>query len=355
MPLISTLLAFCVATVAKPGYVTGRATTPEGQPLAGVQIRVYGTTDAGRNASFNTRTGADGRYSLRLPGGNYSVRDSIYPLNYGGRAYRLPLYLVGENNDDFDSAKGGTYNFVLKVSGPITAIKDRSDENSYFGGIVEIDARAVDGRLADTMPDAKFLVTLTPAGPLMNGKPGRPLRTAKPFTMRRGDRIISDVPLGTYTAKVSLQLANGSIIPLQVAATEKTTKPQDPERAASAKITFAPHSGDAPLMTSNGVYGANLVVTIPADLDAAQKAAKGTAPNSEARPKTGGPKFKVGDRVEFKSFLGEWTIAKVVGIGKREQRVQWYDIRIEGAEGGSIQRTEEELRPVKDDEQSEDL
>ncbi|RYG24356.1 carboxypeptidase regulatory-like domain-containing protein, partial [bacterium] len=199
MPLLSTLLALSLSSGFKPGYVMGRATTADGQPLAGVQVRVYGTTDAGRNADYSTRTGADGRYSIRLASGNYSVRDAIYPLNYGGRAYRLPLYLVGENNDDFDSTQGGVYNFVLKNSGLIDASKSRDDENAYFGGFVEIEARdAVDGRLTNTMPEASFVVTLTPAGKLMDGKTGRVIRASKPFTTRRKDRIIANVPLGNY-------------------------------------------------------------------------------------------------------------------------------------------------------------
>src|SRR5690606_27367396 len=54
-------------TKAKAGYVQGRVTDSAGKPLAGVMIHIYGTTFAGENTRFERPTGADGRFSQRLP------------------------------------------------------------------------------------------------------------------------------------------------------------------------------------------------------------------------------------------------------------------------------------------------
>jgi hypothetical protein len=119
----------------KANYVVGRCVDASGKPLSGVRVRIYGTSTAGRNASFNTKADASGRYIQRLPGGLYSVRDMIHGLRYNGRNYHLPLYLIGEDNSDFDSRQGQVANGIWKTSGLIARTKDATDESAYSAAI----------------------------------------------------------------------------------------------------------------------------------------------------------------------------------------------------------------------------
>lgn len=287
----------------RPGYLTGRATRADGRPLSGVQLRIFGTTDAGQRSSLDSRTKADGTFSVRLPSGNFSLRDAIWPVNIGGRPYRLPLYLRGEDNSDFDSTEGATAQLVLRMSGRITAEKPNADESAWFGGTLELEWIGSDGRSADSLPEsAQLEVSLTPTSPLFDGTPSAPLVHTRTLSWARTSRIISDVPLADYEVRVVLKTGEQST-PLLVASRENISSAQPTPLAERAPVRFAPRSGSAPLLTSSGVEKCVLQVVVPAVIPApAGATAAGDAPPA------GNAAWKVGDRVNVlrSPHLGQW-------------------------------------------------
>lgn len=297
---------------AKPGYLTGLATRADGRPLGGVQLRIFGTTDAGQRSSLDSRTKTDGTFSVRLPSGNFSLRDAIWPANIGGRAYRLPLYLRGEDNSDFDSTEGATAQLVLRMSGKITAEKSDSDESAWFGGTVELEWIGSDGRSADRLPEnAQLEVRLTPTSPLFDGTPSAPIVHTRPLTWARSSRIISDVPLADYEVRVALKAA-GQTTPLLVASRENISSAQRTPLGEQAPIRFAPRSGSAPLLTSNGVEKCVLQVVVPA-MSPAVTAAATTPSGTPPAANTG---WKVGTHLNVlrSPYLGQWHPGTIKAI-----------------------------------------
>lgn len=314
LPLILLLpLTLCAQdAAAKPGYLTGRATRADGRPLGGVQLRIFGTTDAGQRSSLDSRTKTDGTFSVRLPSGNFSLRDAIWPVNVGGRPYRLPLYLRGEDNSDFDSTEGATAQLVLRMSGKITAEKPDSDETAWFGGTVELEWIGSDGRSADKLPDnAQLEVRLTPTSPLFDGTPSAPIVHTRPLTWARSSRIISDVPLADYEVRVALKAA-GQTTPLLVASRENISSAQRTPLGEQAPIRFAPRSGSAPLLTSNGVEKCVLQVVVPA-MSPAVTAAATTPSGTPPAANTG---WKVGTHLNVlrSPHLGQWHPGTIKAI-----------------------------------------
>ncbi|MCY1525407.1 hypothetical protein D9M68_603850 [compost metagenome] len=242
------------------GYASGRAVNESGKPLANVRIRFFGTTFNGQRSSLNCRTAADGTYKLKLPAGQYSIREAIYDLSYEGEQYRLPLYLVGEDNDDVESSKGLSHQLILKTSGLIASTKDQKNHLHYFGGalsletldlLMEMEKRGEKG--------VKLIVQLSPIGNLMDGSKAKPLEYEKKLAIAADNRMIMDIPLGKYSATASLKLANGKLISLKLLAMVKGMPIGDQEEPElKTEILFKPKSGDATLLSYNGTEKTDL-------------------------------------------------------------------------------------------------
>ena len=309
------------AQTVREGYVTGVAVKASGEPLGGVRIRVFGTTDAGQRSSLNVRTKADGTFALRLPPGQFSVREANWTTNYNGRAYSLPLYLEGEDNEDFDSTEGAAVRLVLKMAGKVAATKSDTDERAWFGGTIELEFINSDGTSADSLPEnAKLTVELTPTGTLMDGSPARALSYAKALNWQRANRFILDVPLADYEVKAGLD-AGGGVVPLLVSSRETVGAQTKTPLAKTAPVTFAPGSGDVTLMGGSGVVKSVVQVVIPAKgaVSAATSAAggsdgaRGGVDVGAAGP---GAKWKVGDRVNVLRTprLEQWHTGQIRAV-----------------------------------------
>lgn len=315
----------------RPGYLTGKATDAQGRPLAGVRIRAYGPTSSGAGVgqSIRAKTDASGRYAIRLSEGSYSVSDAIHDVRYDGQTYRLPLYLVGEDNTDFDSENGAEANFVFKISGIISKDKRQDSELSYFGGFLRWDVReSVGGGTAISDPSKTVVIQLTPEGRLMDGSAGQPLNTQRPFTSRSADRVIKDIPLGVYRVRAVMRSRDGTEEPLLVSPKPMSgagAYEERPAPAPEARLVFAPKDGDSPLLTQNGVYGV--------DLELSRSGGKGpqrrqpqtppqTSPRTGVAEENGSEvpeapwdnaKFKIGDRVEYNERLDKWIPGVITG------------------------------------------
>lgn len=296
----------------KPGYLTGQATRADGRPLGGVQLRIFGTTDVGQRSSLDARTKADGTFSVRLPSGNFSLRDALWPVNINGRPYRLPLYLSGEDNSDFDSTEGATAQLVLRMSGKISAEKPDADENAWFGGTIELEWIGSDGRTADKLPEnAQLEVRLTPTSPLFDGTASTPVVHTRTLSWARANRIISDVPLADYEVRVALKTA-GQTTPLLVASREAMASAQRTPLGEQAPIRFAPRSGSTPLLTGNGIEKCVLQVVLPA----LSPVGTATTPASQTTPPAANAAWPVGTHLNVlrSPYLGQWHPGTIKAI-----------------------------------------
>jgi hypothetical protein len=240
----------------RPGYAVGRVTDGAGKPLAGVEVRISGTTLAtGSNASFRTRTDARGMYSQRVPDGIYRVR-AEHKTTYNGSNYVFDMHPVnGIITDDLDSSSGIVKNFVWKTSGLLpgqTAGKEGTyDEiTKYYGGYITINL-ASKGRVSNAArvvipAKATLTLTLTPRGPRVDGSSGTPLTFKRTFAEQIDDSLgsnlssvayLTDIPVGVYTARASLLLQNGTTVsaPLQ-----RSTKGVSEVFTPTVELPFTP-------------------------------------------------------------------------------------------------------------------
>lgn len=303
--------ALCAQEAPRPNHITGRTVKSDGSPLAGVQLRVFGNTDAGQRSSLNTRSKADGAFSLRLPAGNFSLRAAVWPVIHEGRPYALPLYLEGEDNEDFYSEDGYAARLVLKMEGKVTAGKSDSDESAWFGGTIEIEPINSDRSPADAFPEnATLTVSLTPRGTRFDGTPATPLTFTRGLSWRRADRIIMNVPLASYEASATLT-AGGRQTRLSVASREGVSSAQFTELGQSAPIRFAPKSGEVTLLTTNGVEKSVLQVVVPAR---GQLASASAAPAAAVSEPDAGSGWKVGDHLDVLRTprLDQWHAGRII-------------------------------------------
>ncbi|MGK6350316.1 SusC/RagA family TonB-linked outer membrane protein [Parapedobacter sp. DT-150] len=103
--IASSLQAFPrTSEMQQPGRIVGRVTDVQGLPLSGASIRIVGQ-------QRNTATGDDGRFSLALPAGEYTVEASF--ISYGNQQQAVSVS-AGESVD---------VNFVLaEASGALSEV-----------------------------------------------------------------------------------------------------------------------------------------------------------------------------------------------------------------------------------------
>ncbi|MDF2439624.1 MAG: hypothetical protein JWN98_608 [Abditibacteriota bacterium] len=257
----------------RPGYVIGRCVNQNGQPLSGVRIRVFGTTLAGENANFQTKTDASGRFALRLPKGNFHVGWAHYDAPaLSGPAYALPLHPVDGSNDDAPSSAGIVENFVLKISGRISPLKDAASELSYYGGSIRVQGGALatgnlfDGHTYRFPQGAAVELQLVPQGKLADGRVGKTI-------VRRQKVDVSaqflDIPIGQYQVTAILIEADGTRTPLRIAVarvgvgTSPTRFTPAPEEFGVQGTIYFPSSGHSiPVLTLPGVSYADVYLQL---------------------------------------------------------------------------------------------
>ena len=258
----------------RPGYIIGRCVDMRGKPLAGVGIRVFGTTqNQGQKTSFQTKTGANGQYAIKLPAGNYALGWAHYfTAAPEGPPYALPLHPLDGSKDDQDSKPGIVEDCVLKINGRISSKNDPGSDLSYYGGFITAEGGALengnflDGYTYKFPAGSSVELTLVPQGKLADGS------TGKTLVLRRSiDRgyiaEYFDVPIGAYQVTARLLAADGSATPLKIAAakffsgTSPTARPVElADFGTQAKIYFPSRGDSIPLLTYGGAAKALLYV-----------------------------------------------------------------------------------------------
>jgi hypothetical protein len=141
-------------------------------------------------------------------------------VNYAG--HRVPVDLVSLDGKPMgvnqDSAKGIVKDFRLVISG-LKPGEAPDGINAFFGGAIGLadGSPNIEHSLKDRFPGSKVRLTLTPAGPLVDGSTGAPV----PIEMDSGQTRfvagrVQNIPLGTYRVTGALVLPNGQTKPLGI-------------------------------------------------------------------------------------------------------------------------------------------
>ena len=212
------------APAVEPNTVQGRVTDAAGNPLPNTTIHIYGTTMAGENARFEVQPGPDGRYRQRVPEGIYGLRAEFRHTDAAGRPILLVLHPAdGVTGQRHDSAEGIRKDFEWRISGlkPGQAAGEpgRHDEwGKYYGGSLQVSIAAERSDAPAAFPDGSVLtLTLTPRGPLLDGRPANPLTYERTFGcgVSAGSYWYpADIPLGTYDLAARLRTPDGADRPL---------------------------------------------------------------------------------------------------------------------------------------------
>ncbi len=183
--------------------VSGIAVDAHGVPIAGVKIWIRPSLTTGL---LDATTDANGRYSVQ---GISTIPYRAYAwtvVNFGGK--RLCLRLASQHDADYDSfvpTTGVVRNFALRAEGEIGP-----NSGYFFGG---------DLRLFVPTPPAgqRIIVTLTPTGPLVDGRAGRVLT----YDAWEHNLLLEGVPVGVYKASAAFVTPGGAATPLIVSTTDQ--------------------------------------------------------------------------------------------------------------------------------------
>lgn len=181
------------------GYATGKVVDTRGEPVAGAKILLDNSVYYASYIHGSTRE--DGSYRIKLQPGAWKA-DASLEREYNGRTYTLELH--PDNVDSFDES-GAVRNFVWKLEG-----RTPDNDYGYYGGFIQL---STDLDFHEDMADIQL--TLTPAGPLIDGSEGRTLQ------LRLHDHYwvdryqVEDVPIGRYRVTAILR-GDGGDRPLRI-------------------------------------------------------------------------------------------------------------------------------------------
>ncbi len=239
------------APARRPGYIIGRVTNTAGKPLAGAEISLYGTTMAGANTSFSLETGADGRFSQRVPEGIYGA-SAYYKTRYNGKNYRFTLMPKdGTTAKKHDSAPGVIKDFVWKISGLKPGEKageegTHTEGNKYYGGYVYLTSKEEGfGGKVYFPAGSKLTITMTPRGSLIDGSTGKAKTFQRAFAKDITSSLgwhLTDIPVGLYRLQANLILPDGTMKNLGVKNQQKSR--YDDPFLPVVNVDFEPTSFD---------------------------------------------------------------------------------------------------------------
>ncbi|MPY66405.1 carboxypeptidase regulatory-like domain-containing protein [Deinococcus sp. SDU3-2] len=175
---------------ARPFHMTGVVKNSQGKPLAGVRVGADNTVLDG--SEVWTTTDAQGRYDLdlsRMPILNSWTAVAHVVVKYGGEQQTLTPEV--DNSAPFLGKDGAIRNFTLKITG-------KSPGGGYYGALFYANLGLSEAGEMPEWGDVEF--TLTPAGPLIDGSKGQPIKL-------RQSQLPFEVPQGRY--KVTARSISG--------------------------------------------------------------------------------------------------------------------------------------------------
>lgn len=170
-----------------PGFVSGRVTNVQGQPLQGAEIVVRHVFS--HQTMLKAVTGKKGKYSIALPAeqerDEWTVNGN-YKLIYDGKEYIMEL--DGDLRAPFSGSTGAVVNFVLKQSGRQPS-GGPGAPGRFFGGVIS----CYPGDGADM---SKVTITARPIQPLIDGSMAQ-TKTLRP-ELEADLSWVVNVPIGLY-------------------------------------------------------------------------------------------------------------------------------------------------------------
>jgi hypothetical protein len=157
--------------------------------------------------SYSPPVGPDGTYEMKVDDGTYRPPTGIVEVPFNGRHFRFELEPVQPNSGAMESKPGIRQDFVWRLSGPRRGMTpDETRAAAWHGGPItmryQADRPDLGRRLGPPPRGTRAVFTLTPAGPLADGRPGKPITVEREFDDFGGlkNPLIPDVPLAMYTA-----------------------------------------------------------------------------------------------------------------------------------------------------------
>jgi hypothetical protein len=198
----------------KPNVLCGHVLNSAGKPIDAafgkVQVHAVGTAfRSGERNEYRSEVDDRGYYQMRVTEGSYFASATIQ-VTVGQDRLILDLRPVQTDATKVDSAAGVRRDFIWSLSGtkPGQPGNPRNPEQ-YYGMQFKLQRKDVPG--AGPPPkNTRYVITLTPNGPLLDGSAGRPRVAQGVLSNSVDDLIIADVPIGNYLVSGKAALADGS-------------------------------------------------------------------------------------------------------------------------------------------------
>jgi hypothetical protein len=200
----------------KPRVALGTVLGMDGKPVpnAKLQVRVWGTTNAGERTGFNLEVDDNGNFEQQVPDGLYKIL-AVCQVTYNGHLTPLPLQALDERpaNQDYASIKGIVKDYRVAMYG-LRPGEDPEKPFSYFGGALGVNDASTDlfNCLNTRYPKGtKIRLTLTPTGSLIDGSKGKSI--SYEFNVERlylNSVGYGSIPIGTYAAKATATTPDGT-------------------------------------------------------------------------------------------------------------------------------------------------
>jgi hypothetical protein len=208
------------AAGAEPNVIKGVVRDEQGDPVPNARIRISGYTGNPNGLSAadfirTVQTNGQGAYRISVPAGLYGISGEA-DLAFDGKTYKALYLHPADANCKQQMSQGGIVkDFVLRLSGFMQCLTnpDPNNAGNYSGASI-----ALVHESPKSLPgDAKLTLTLTPNGPLADGRAGKPLtftRTVAALGTSFGPlettNVLHDIPLGRYRLTGTATLADGS-------------------------------------------------------------------------------------------------------------------------------------------------
>lgn len=217
------------ATVARPGYFSGRVIRPDGKPI-GIEkvkfkITIAGIAGQGDRVAYHPEPDGQGQFSVKLAEGIYKQPYGTVTIPFDNGPYTYTLYPRTEITSA-ESARGIACDFEWRITGPTKQDETKPDpanHTHWYGGTSVITWEqnyVVDGktRAHEVPAGTSFLFTATPKGKWIDGSDGKRLTWKREWHPTFGVRpgTLNDIPpaAGGYTVTATEITPEGKERPL---------------------------------------------------------------------------------------------------------------------------------------------
>jgi hypothetical protein len=200
-----------------PGKVTvhGTVFNSAKKPFTGGHVRVVvHSPSGGKPADFTAAAGADGRYSISVPGGPCTL-EAWADVAAGGKSVAIPLTPLSVVTGTSICSGDLPRDFQWQLAG-VRPGGNASTSADHLGGFVELTADP------PTSPgDAPVSIRFVPGSPMLDGTEAQPVTIDSTVMALSAASLSSELPLGTWTVSASSPTATGAEVLLVDGQAEK--------------------------------------------------------------------------------------------------------------------------------------